>query len=132
MPEINQERLALGTAALRSGKYPQAKGRLRQSSGYCCLGVLTEVAIANGLNLRVRRGREAHNDLWFYGDMDEIGHLTREVANWYGFGNINPPLEYDGLALNAIGANDEADKDFNWIADAFDATYGTEGDDSDV
>lgn len=30
--------------ALRSGKYKQAKHRLQREDGYCCLGVLCEVA----------------------------------------------------------------------------------------
>ncbi len=30
-------------AALRSGKYEQTKGRLRTSSGFCCLGVLCDI-----------------------------------------------------------------------------------------
>lgn len=30
--------------ALRSGKYAQAEGQLRRNGGYCCLGVLCEIA----------------------------------------------------------------------------------------
>ena len=29
--------------ALRSGRFPQAAGRLKSDQGYCCLGVLCEV-----------------------------------------------------------------------------------------
>lgn len=35
--------------ALESGKYPQTKGRLRDSDGFCCLGVLCELAVADGV-----------------------------------------------------------------------------------
>lgn len=30
--------------ALRSGKYVQAKGRLRRDDGFCCLGVLCDIS----------------------------------------------------------------------------------------
>lgn len=39
-PEIK----ASWTAALRSGKYPQVRGRLRTSEGFCCLGVYCDLA----------------------------------------------------------------------------------------
>lgn len=43
-PEIK----AKWIAALRSGKYPQAKAALRTDVGYCCLGVLCDVVRPNG------------------------------------------------------------------------------------
>lgn len=36
-------------AALRSGEYAQANGRLHVDDGYCCLGVLCEVAVKAGV-----------------------------------------------------------------------------------
>lgn len=35
--------------ALRSGEYEQTTGALRSTNGYCCLGVLCEVAVKNGV-----------------------------------------------------------------------------------
>lgn len=123
---INQERLALGTAALRSGDYPQATGCLRGPEGYCCLGVLTEVAIANGLKLHTR---ENDAGVWSYGvdaedRFHESGVLLNQVRDWYGFDHTNPVITFGGETHSAVTANDSARKDFNWIADAFDATYG--------
>jgi hypothetical protein len=43
--------------ALRSGKYQQTKDRLASPTGYCCLGVLCEVAIESGLPLDVDENR---------------------------------------------------------------------------
>jgi hypothetical protein len=122
---VNKERLSLGTAALRSGEYPQASGCLRQDSGYCCLGVLTEVAIANGLSLKSFR-TVGDNGHWVYGSFGETGALTSEVREWYGFADSNPKLRHNGTETTAIGANDELRKDFAWIADAFDDTYGAQ------
>lgn len=56
-PEVKEKWLA----ALRSGEYRQAKGALRRpgytaegaaSESFCCLGVLCEVAMAEGVALR--------------------------------------------------------------------------------
>ena len=44
-PEIK----ARWRAALESGKYPQAKGQLRSDKGFCCLGVLGDLAVEDGL-----------------------------------------------------------------------------------
>lgn len=44
---MNDEARKLWTAALRSGEYKQGTGQLR-SRGYCCLGVLCDVAFKTG------------------------------------------------------------------------------------
>ena len=42
---MNKEVKDKWVAALKSGKYKQGRGQLNGESGYCCLGVLTEVYI---------------------------------------------------------------------------------------
>lgn len=44
-PEVKEKWLA----ALRSGNYAQGKGVLREGDGFCCLGVLCDVAINEGV-----------------------------------------------------------------------------------
>lgn len=41
--------------ALRSGEYNQGRGRLHSRGNYCCLGVLCEVAIKQGIPIEKRR-----------------------------------------------------------------------------
>lgn len=48
-PEIAK----LWVEALRSGKYKQTKNKLATSEGFCCLGVLCDVAVKNGLSMEV-------------------------------------------------------------------------------
>lgn len=51
------------TAALRSDEFPQGRGRLRTKEGFCCLGVLCEVAglqISEGGNAVI--GAPVHGD----------------------------------------------------------------------
>ena len=44
-PEIK----ARWRAALESKKYPQCTGRLRSGAGFCCLGVLGDLAVEDGV-----------------------------------------------------------------------------------
>lgn len=64
-------------AALRSGRYEQARGKLRVGwegkEGYCCLGVLCEVAIESGLEVRTMTYTEG--DVW-----EEVTRYSTE--NW--------------------------------------------------
>jgi len=83
---VNKERVELFAAALESGNYEQCKGTLRRSSvthgkgttvqrieRFCALGVATEVALQNGLQLR------KDGDPWL------TSALHPEVARWYGW-----------------------------------------------
>jgi hypothetical protein len=70
-------------AALRSGRYEQAHGKLRaawgEKEGYCCLGVLCEVAIEEGLEVRTMTYTE---DVWAEG-VNHEGVVTRySTENW--------------------------------------------------
>lgn len=82
-PEIKQKWLE----ALRSGKFEQARENLYVPAvnGYCCLGVLCEVAIAEGVEIK--------REDTYYGALDEEGNLTEDcsetnlpkiVAEWAG------------------------------------------------
>jgi hypothetical protein len=53
MPKLKKAVKKKWVEALRSGKYPQARDRLAKPDGYCCLGVLCEVAIESGLAVEV-------------------------------------------------------------------------------
>lgn len=87
--------------ALRSGKYKQATGMLAtDDGGYCCLGVLAQVAIDNGIG----------NWDIFYKSSD---YLPDEVAQWAGVEDCDPHIRdprKTGIAgtlaeLNDSGAN---------------------------
>ena len=108
---VNRERVELLCQALESGEFRQAPGALRvqetRSSpmGYCCLGVATEVALRNGLQLR---GTFAGSDVWNH-DLGEVLHP--EVRDWYGFQYDDPEIivvDSDGVRnyLTATEAND--------------------------
>ena len=118
---INKERLALGVAALRSNEYTQGRGVLKQNSGgvirHCCLGVLCEVAMANGLNLKVQEPSGAQET---YSFEESVASLPESVIIWYGFESNDPELT-EGVF--AITANDYRRWSFEQIASAFEPRY---------
>lgn len=97
-PAVRRERLALLVAALRSGDYGQLYGTLGQSQPngscvYCVLGVMIEVAIANGLTGVERCQAETPTGQIIYRQdepfkfvvpPDFISSLPPLVAEWYG------------------------------------------------
>jgi hypothetical protein len=82
--------------ALESGNYQQIQGHLRmpkEENGtparYCCLGVACEVAIKEGAYKAEPFGAVGYiNDK---GD-DHYGTLPKEVVEWLGVLNENPPI----------------------------------------
>jgi len=68
---MNQAIKAQWIAALRSGEYQQTVGRLRSSTGYCCLGVLCD--------LHAKAGLGTWDDL-SYGDIIDL--LPENTAEW--------------------------------------------------
>lgn len=113
MTEVNRERVALLVAALRSGEYAKATGKLHRTGtdgypeGWCCLGVASDVANRNGLDLR----REPS---LLYGSCEafdgEVAYLPESVADWYGF-ESNPLLKTPAGRDSASSLNDTGYED---------------------
>lgn len=137
---VNKERLKLGLDALRSGEYQQCTGTLLHvddegNKSYCCLGVLTDVAIRNGLEgVREvvdpgREGFKISDDQKRSGVEGDHAYalLPHAVKDWYGFESIGPSVtvdndvEFDELTY----LNDNMGWNFSQIADAIEATYIT-------
>jgi hypothetical protein len=93
--------------ALRSGEYKQTKGRLKDSVGYCCLGVLCDLHAKETGNT----WDESGNLPAYFG---ESGTLPDRVVKWSGVPDMNPdiPEHYNLGAYNDVGAT------FEDIADA--------------
>jgi hypothetical protein len=158
---VNKQRLLKGVEALESGQYAQTKGKLCRVSGddenrqeaYCCLGVLCEVAIKDGLNLTVAYD----GDTKVYNNDESV--LPYVVQQYYGLELDNPALDFGGkealetgeldyylarqygsstrgkqemgkliddapkFKMSAATLNDQADWNFAQIAKAFRRTY---------
>lgn len=140
---VNQERLDLLTAGLRSGRFKQTTGALHRildgQVENCCLGVACTIAIENGLELAYLDEEDQRFYLSDAYDQDpdaprsnidynQGSELPRKVRDWYGFDGCDPEiLAYTGTPeehlISAAHANDALGLTFNQIADAFDATY---------
>lgn len=129
-PKIKERWLA----ALRSGDYKQTDGYLSiksavpnddQFDGFCCLGVLCEIAVADGV---VQKQRVSENSFFEYGnpELDDWDHsvLPRSVMEWAGLQDDNPsvnavedgldPEEYD--AWVPLSEPNDNGSSFNQIA----------------
>lgn len=82
-------------AALRSGKYKQGALRLRASDSYCCLGVLCDIAVKEGVIPEPTAHTNWRGEIYSYdyGD-DEHGYinttLPHSVSEWAGLTEENP------------------------------------------
>lgn len=135
MTTPNKERIRLLVDALRSGNYQQGNAVLGYrdygagTDRFCCLGVATEVAIANGCLLTRVDGVSNGKRAFIYEDGGEEHSITRGiylhpvVQEFYGFDTYNPRLN----AGHAADLNDVQGWDFNQIAQAFEDTFLADG-----
>ena len=80
--------------ALRSGKYKQTNGALKDKQGFCCLGVLCDVH-------RIENKKRWAKDFHYYG---EALILPTEIINWAGLKSNSPDVSGSSLAeLNDYG-----------------------------
>jgi hypothetical protein len=91
--------------ALRSGEYQQCRAYLHTESGYCCLGVLSELACQSGeVDLERKWWSEARFETFGSGS----SFLDSRVATWAG---LNADREQRLASMNDAG------KSFLEIAD---------------
>lgn len=132
--EPNKERLLAWVEALESGKYKQARLHLRVFEGlgdpaYCCLGVATCLAIADGVETSAAvPATLALDTVALPPEGDPLfrgGYLAREVQNWLGLDTSNPivGIDHAGYYTTASVANDELRWDFDQIASSIRVHY---------
>ena len=112
-PEIKKK----WVAALRSGKYNQTKDHLRDENGYCCLGVLCEIAAKEGVcKLELKEMLGSSYIVHQYDDASLT--LPSKVIEWAGLESSNPIItRTSGEDSSLSGLNDELGYNFNQIAD---------------
>lgn len=113
---MNKDNLRKWVAELRSGKYTQGEGALctmrsNCKDAHCCLGVVCEVAMENGVELVISEQIGLTAKYKRYGDETEV--LPREVREWLGVHSCNPLIG----DLKAVTINDSYKLSFDEIAD---------------
>ncbi len=131
---VNKANMRLVVAALRSGKYPQGLGRLKEITndgtaiGYCCMGVMCEVAIEHGVSLETH-SYPLNDTTRAVGFDGSSAFLRANVLNWLGLdvsadGGSDPVVGTIGNEMiSAAYANDGVGWGFNRIADSMEAYY---------
>jgi len=124
---VNQEIKSRWLAALRSDDYTQGRNYLRTTTvdvdpvvQHCCLGVLCELAVADGV---VAAGEDRPSDFirrWAFPIGDggyNDGTLPDEVMDWAGLSDSDPGVPFgddDSLMLSSV--NDDEGLSFAEIA----------------
>lgn len=107
---MNPKAKAQWIAKLRSGEYTQGTGSLRDSGNkYCCLGVLCEVAVEDGL---IPEGTLIENGE-YYGYDEHASFLPTSVASVYNVGETH----------ELIRLNDQEKWSFEKIADYIEKNF---------
>lgn len=92
---MNEEIKLRWISALRSGEYNQTESRLGDGTGYCCLGVLCEIAVQDGIITKEPDPESVAVYTW----VDDAGFphseealLPTPVRDWAGLSSINPDV----------------------------------------
>lgn len=115
----NKKRIRKWVEALESGKYSQTRMTLRNSGGYCCLGVACDVSEIGDWN------KSLHEISYEIEGKGEEECLPKAVADWYGL-ECDPTvivkdLDYPQEHLTLL--NDDYGYDFVRIAGLIRDTY---------
>ena len=119
--KMDVDKKALWLHALRSGAYVQGTGYLKRtmsdgSCQHCCLGVLIEVAIKDGVKLHTRAIRDEYG--CHVHEYDFLtGGLPNAIVNWAGL-TARTVVMSD---YSAADWNDKFGKSFIEIADMIEA-----------
>lgn len=103
---MNQEIKKLWVEALRSGEYKQTSGELRDSDGFCCLGVLCDIYKKEELEGEWAASDGTDAQIFITSHDRSSQFLPSEVMHWSGL-PVNPSVfDDDTLAdLNDSGAD---------------------------
>lgn len=118
---MKEDKAKLLIAALRSGEYKQADGKLRTKSGFCCLGVACDL-YAKEVGGQWRELQEATFAFVDPSASCNIHYLTLAVSEWLGCENSNPRITIGDTTHRPADMND-AGQTFDEIADFIEANW---------
>jgi hypothetical protein len=126
---INKTNIRKWVKALRSGKYKQTSGTLKDDVGYCCLGVACDVFAKETGKGKWRTtdfsGKQFITDLGTDEEMIHEADLPPAVMRWFGIRKSDPVLRSRGQTASHV--NDVEGWDFDEIASAIERKYLKKG-----
>ena len=107
-PEVKQKWID----ALRSGNYEQGSEKLRNVSGYCCLGVLCDLYAQEYNTEWEFMGYEDESnpqptDYWYFEGQSEF--LPESVMEWAGLKTNNPQVRVEPQVRFEVEDNEDED-----------------------
>lgn len=121
---MNQDIKQRWVSALRSGEFEQGTDNLRKGDKFCCLGVLCELAVQDGVINPPELSWES-TEIYGYGKSEEqeyanTGELPEVVAKWAGLvdedildefsdepiADLDPYISFDGSSKTLSELND--------------------------
>lgn len=105
---MNREVKDKWVVALKSGEYKQGKYFLNGATGYCCLGVLCDLAVKEGIGTWEDHERVGAKS-YVSGESINTYALTPEVMEWAGLDSPTPLVtikKSDKVAVPISIAND--------------------------
>lgn len=109
--------------ALRSGEYQQSTGHLRDKEGYCCLGVLCELAVEADIIPASVYYDEYHDIREFAGETQFLPEIVQE---WAGLDDKDPYVRVTDVIDDSLSNLNDGGHNFTEIAE-----YIVEGIESD-
>ena len=116
--------------ALRSGNYKQGQNYLhRGNDEFCCLGVLCDLAVQEGVVGRTFDPDVDGGGAWVYQDAEvryspSDALLPAPVVEWAGLDHINPEVPTpDSDGTEALSALNDTGKSFGHIAQLIEVYY---------
>lgn len=117
MSKMNPEVKQLWLDALRNGGFQQTRGALHDDKGYCCLGVLCEVAIKAGIEIEVKPPKHADERFYYDGYTTVPPDVVQAWANISETGHLDKAVEFAGPPSIALTALNDRGMTFDQIAD---------------
>lgn len=111
---MNPEVKKLWTSALLSGEYQQAKGKLRDEGGFCCLGVLCDVYVKHSGNPDVKWDK--YESSYTYSIFGKGGTIPDVVMEWAGLLQRDPSISWSGETHMISVLNDYEGLNFKQIS----------------
>ena len=112
---MNEEIKKKWVGALRSGEYKQGRSILynREDNTFCCLGVLCDLAVKEGIVTTIVGTTEDIVDCTFFGMEKAYEYLPEEVMEW---ANLSDNAPFVGI-YTLTELNDDFKMSFENIAD---------------
>jgi hypothetical protein len=109
-PDIAKE----WAAELRSGKYKQVRGKLSADDGYCCLGVLCEMAVEAGIISKPISVDFLNREVMEYDYC--TNYLPKSVQDWAGMASNHGEIKVNPTQIISLANMNDQSEPFEAIA----------------